>query len=86
MFFVYFLKSQQSDFLYVGSTGNLERRMQQHADGHVQSTKHYRPLGLIGYIVLPTEAQVRKLESYFKTGSGKAMLKKRILQFNMPKL
>ncbi|MBI4835975.1 MAG: GIY-YIG nuclease family protein [Candidatus Abawacabacteria bacterium] len=81
MFFVYFLKSQQSDFLYIGSTGNLKRRLQQHTDGNVQSTKHYRPLGLVGYIVLPTEVQVHKLESYFKTGSGKAVLKKRILQY-----
>jgi len=45
----------------------------------VQSTKSYRPLEVITYIAVDTEARARKLEKYFKTGSGKAILKKRIL-------
>ncbi|HUI31126.1 MAG TPA: GIY-YIG nuclease family protein [Candidatus Acidoferrales bacterium] len=77
--FVYFLKSLSKDFLYVGSTNSLKRRFAEHNDGMVQSTKVYRPLKFAGLIGVETEQQARKLEKYFKTGSCKAILKKRIL-------
>ncbi len=81
MWYVYFLENQPKEFLYIGSTNNLKRRLGQHTSGFVQSTRLQLPLALVGYIALPTEVQARKLESYFKTGSGKAVLKKRILQY-----
>ena len=77
--FVYILKSSIKNFIYVGSTGNLARRMHEHDAGLVQSTKAYRPLEMVAYVAVPTERKARKLEKYFKTGSGKAVLKKRIL-------
>jgi len=77
--FVYVIKSIHRDFIYIGSTNNLEKRFKEHNDGLVQSTKSYRPLEVITYIAVDTEARARKLEKYFKTGSGKAILKKRIL-------
>ena len=77
--FVYFLKSLSNDFLYVGSTNSLERRFAEHNEGMVQSTKGYRPLKLAAFLGVETERQARELEKYFKTGSGKAILKKRIL-------
>ncbi len=77
--FVYVLKSIYKDYIYVGFTNNLEKRPQEHNDGLVQSTKSYRPLEVIAYIAVATEARAIKLEKYFKTGSGKAILKKRIL-------
>jgi len=39
----------------------------------------YRPLYLMSYIAVNNEAKARRLERYLKTGSGKAILKKRIL-------
>ena len=79
MWFVYFLKSIPKDYLYIGSTNNLERRRTEHNDGLVQSTKAYRPLEIEAYVAVKTEKKARELEQYFKTGSGKAILKKRIL-------
>jgi putative endonuclease len=79
MWYVYFLKSVSKDFLYVGSTDDLERRCTEHNDGMVQSTKAYRPLEIEAYVAVRTEKKARELEQYFKTGSGKAILKKRIL-------
>ncbi len=81
MWYVYFLENKQKEFLYTGSTNDLMRRFRQHNSAFVQSTRLVLPLELIGYIALPTEVQARKLESYFKTGSGKTVLKKRILQY-----
>jgi predicted GIY-YIG superfamily endonuclease len=77
--FVYILKSLKKDFKYIGSTNNLTRRIQEHNNGLVQSTKAYRPFVIEAYIAVQTEVRARALEKYFKTGSGKAVLKKRIL-------
>lgn len=51
----------------------------EHNNGFVQSTKSYRPFEIVSYIAVKTERKARELERYFKTGSGKAILKKRIL-------
>ena len=79
MWYVYFLKNITKDYLYIGSTNNLERRCTEHNNGLVQSTKAYKPLKIEAYIAVQTEKKARELEQYFKTGSGKAILKKRIL-------
>lgn len=79
MWYVYVLQSAGRNFLYVGSTGDLKRRLFEHHEGQVQSTKAYRPLQLETYIAVRTEERARKLEKYLKVGSGKEILKKRIL-------
>ena len=80
MYYVYFLENKAKNYLYVGSTANLKKRIVEHNNGKNQSTKSYIPLILSAYISVPTEKQARSLEKYLKTGSGKAILKKRILQ------
>ena len=70
--------------MYIGSTNNVARRVEEHNEGLSQSTKHYRPLTLSTYIAVLNEQQARRLEKYFKTGSGKAVLKKRILADEVP--
>ena len=77
--YVYILGSALADFTYVGSTNSLGRRIKEHNDGLVQSTKAYRPLHVLSYLAVATEEQARSLERYFKTGSGRAVLNKRIL-------
>ncbi|HTP12314.1 MAG TPA: GIY-YIG nuclease family protein [Bacteroidota bacterium] len=77
--YVYALRSLVKKFVYVGSTNDIRRRMDEHANGLVQSTKAYLPLELAAYVAVPTERKARELEKYFKAGSGKAVLKKRIL-------
>ena len=82
--FVYFLKSGVKDWVYVGSTGKLEKRILAHQNGDVQSTKAYRPLTPVAYVAVATARKARELEKYFKTGSGKAILRKRILTDEAP--
>jgi len=79
MWYVYFIRSKVINFLYIGSTNNINRRIFEHNSGLSQSTKAYLPFELVGYIAVKTKKHARKLEEYFKTGSGKAVLKKRIL-------
>ena len=79
MWHVYVIKSKSNSFLYIGSTNNLTRRLTEHNEGRSRSTVPYRPYELISYVFVPTEKHARKLEKYFKSGSGKTILKKRIL-------
>jgi putative endonuclease len=79
MWFVYVLQSKTKPFRYVGSTTNITRRLWEHNQGLSQSTKAYRPLIVEAYVAVGTEERARELERYFKTGSGKAVLYKRIL-------
>ena len=65
--------------MYIGSTNSIERRFDEHNNGEVQSTKAYRPLRIVAFIGVETEQKARELEQYFKTGSGKVILKKRII-------
>jgi putative endonuclease len=82
MYFVYIIKSINFPFRYIGYTSDLDKRMSEHNAGLSQSTKHYLPFELESYIAVKTKTQAKTLEKYFKTGSGKAILQKRILQID----
>ncbi len=79
MWFVYILRSIHEKYTYIGSTNDLNRRLNEHNSGFSKSTKPYAPFKIEAYIAVRTETKARELEKYFKTGSGKAVLKKRIL-------
>ena len=78
MWYVYFLELNNGD-IYVGSTNDLRRRVPAHEAGQVTSTAAYRPLRLRAYVAVEAESTARDLEHYFKSGSGKAIAKKRFL-------
>ncbi len=79
MYYVYILKSIKYNFIYVGSTNDIKRRFEEHNEGLSKSTAPYRPFDLNAFIAVKTQKKARELEKYFKSGSGKAILKKRIL-------
>jgi putative endonuclease len=78
MWYVYFLELSNGD-IYVGSTNDLRRRFNSHRSGHVASTRKFLPAVLKTYVAVTGEATARKLERYFKSGSGKALAKKRFM-------
>ena len=79
MWYVYILRSTIDKNLYVGSTNNIRRRLTEHNFGKVNSTKGRIPFNLEAYIAVKDKARAIELEQYFKTGSGRALLQKRIL-------
>jgi predicted GIY-YIG superfamily endonuclease len=79
MWYVYILKSLKDNELYIGSTNNIQRRLNEHNSAMVDSTKSRIPLRLKAYIAVKDKAKAIELEQYFKTGSGKAILQRRIL-------
>ena len=78
MWYVYFLELGNGS-IYVGSTNALRRRVASHERGHVASTKAFLPVVLRSYIAVQSQGGARNLERYFKSGSGKAFAKKRLL-------
>jgi len=81
MYYVNFLKSLSSNFRYVGYTSDLKKRFRDHNQGLNKSTKPYLPFELDAYIAVKTEKIAKDLEKYFKTGSGIAFSRKRILTY-----
>ena len=71
MFYTYILISEKDDKFYVGYTDNLKRRIKQHNNGDVESTKYRRPLKLIYYEVCLNQKDAIHREKYrFKLREG----------------
>ena len=73
--FVYILQSEKDKKFYIGYTANLKKRIQEHRDGDVDSTKYRRPLKLIFYEAYLNQKDALRREDYFKTTAGKRALK-----------
>lgn len=79
MYYVYILKSKKDDNLYVGSTNDLRRRLSEHNDRKVSSTKSRAPFVLRYYEAFHAESDARNREaSLKKDGKALGQLKKRI--------
>jgi putative endonuclease len=75
MYFVYAIKSENRNYIYVGLTNNIERRLAEHNGGMNKTTKPYRPFSLIYSEQFETRVEACKKEKLFKGGSGKEFLK-----------
>lgn len=79
MYYTYILKSEKDNKNYIGFTNNIEKRLNQHSQGIVKSTKNRRPLKLIHTEKFSDKKDAIKREKYYKTGAGREELK-RILE------
>ncbi len=78
MYYVYLLESQKTGDLYIGSTNNLRRRVQDHNKEKSFSTKRYVPWKLIYYEAYIAEILARMREKRLKYhGNAIRELKKR---------
>ncbi len=66
MFYVYVLKSKRYDELYIGSTNDLKRRVIEHNNGNVESTKYKKPYKLMYYEAYDAESDARRREKMLK--------------------
>ncbi|MEW5894477.1 MAG: GIY-YIG nuclease family protein [Candidatus Omnitrophota bacterium] len=76
MFIVYAIKSLRCNYIYVGLTNDLTRRLNQHIKGKSATTKAYRPFVLIFTEEFEIRQDARDKEKYLKSGSGKELLKR----------
>ena len=75
MYFIYAIKSCDRNYIYVGLTNDLNRRIKEHQKGYNKTTKAYRPFNLIYSEELNTREEARRREKYLKSGVGKEFLK-----------
>jgi putative endonuclease len=75
MFFVYAISSELKNYIYVGLTDNVDRRVSQHNAGYEKTTKPYKPFKLILVESFQTRMEARIREKYLKSGVGKEYLK-----------
>jgi len=75
MYYTYVLQSKKDDKLYIGFSSDLKKRLCEHNDGLVVSTKHRRPFELIFYEAFKQKEDAMRREVYFKTNKGKSSLK-----------
>src|SRR4030042_3205360 len=81
MYFTYVLRSKKDKRFYTGLTRDLRRRLSEHNNGKVSSTKSRGPFELIYYEACINEEDAIAREKYLKTGMGKRYLKNRLKRF-----
>ena len=78
MWTVYILKCADGKF-YTGCTSDLEDRIKRHLAGEVPATHVRLPVSLVTYIVFSEKQKAYDFEKYLKTGSGRAVMYKRLV-------
>jgi len=79
MHYVYLIKSKVKNWVYIGFSSDLRKRLQEHNSGKVRATKGNRPFTLVYYEAYKNELDARKREIELKRkGQQKEFLKERI--------
>lgn len=73
--YIYVLSLNNGEF-YKGYTEDLRRRIKEHINGHVDSTKNKKPLELVYYEAYQNKKDAMDRKRYFKTGWGRLYLSK----------
>ncbi|MBB2146354.1 GIY-YIG nuclease family protein [Pedobacter sp. LMG 31464] len=75
IFYVYAIKSDVDQRIYVGFSSNVLKRLAEHNAGKTKSTKGFRPWQLIYSEPIVSRIAAREKEKYLKSGIGKEFLK-----------
>ena len=81
-FYVYAIVSMKDNRIYVGISRNVEKRVIEHNDRKIFSTKAFIPWLLFYSEAIGNSSEARKKEKYFKTASGKRKLRKILYHLN----
>ena len=83
MYYTYVLQSKKDMQFYTGYTQDLKKRLEEHSDGRVESTKWRRPIELIYYEACLNKDDAIQREKYLKSGIGKRYLKNRLKHWRL---
>lgn len=75
MYYVYVLFSSCYNTYYTGSTGNLEKRLNEHNTGKCRYTSGRMPWTLVYKEELEDRSAAVRRESFLKSGQGRKQLK-----------
>ena len=79
--YVYVLRSLTDKMFYVGFTKDLKKRVQDHNDGLVPSTKRRRPFDLVYWEGCLDQEDATQREKYLKSSWGKRYIKNRLRNY-----
>lgn len=74
-YYTYILRSSKDRKLYIGWTPNVIKRVKEHNEGLVPSTKNRRPFKIIFYEAFLNKEDAVLREKFFKTGWGRRHLR-----------
>ena len=74
MFTVYVLRSASTGKLYIGQTGDLHRRLEEHRQGVARYTRGRGPWHLVYSQGLETRSAAVSRERFLKSGQGREWL------------
>lgn len=80
-YFVYVLRSDKDKNLYTGYTNDIKKRVKEHNEGKVTSTKNRVPLRLIYFEASHNKYDAIHREKYLKTTYGKRYFKNRLKHY-----
>jgi putative endonuclease len=75
MYYVYAIKSENRNYIYVGLTGDTKKRIAEHNDKKEKTTRAYVPFKTILIEEYDTRIKARVREKFLKSGTGKEYLK-----------
>jgi len=79
MWYTYVLFSLKSKRKYIGFTGNLKRRLNEHNEGKGGQYTHVNaPFSLLFYEAFLSEKDARKQEKFYKKGYGREVLNEKL--------
>lgn len=83
MWYVYVLESQHDKRLYTGVTNDLNRRLQEHQNGHTQTTSRMQKIEIVYYEACINKLDAAAREKQLKTGFGRGYIKRRLENYLM---
>lgn len=75
---VYILRCSDNKY-YTGLTSDLRKRVYEHRNGLVSSTKYRRPVQLVFFAGFSNRKKAAEFEKYLKSNSGRAFRNKHFL-------
>ena len=81
MHYTYILQSEMDcTKYYYGKTRDLKKRILAHNSGQSPHTSKYKPWRIIWYGCFETDLKAAEFETYLKTASGKAFMRKHLVK------
>ena len=80
MWYVYVIRSINSNQKYTGATEDLKQRIKDHNSNKSPHTAKFAPWELLWYCAFPDKYKALEFEKYLKSHSGRAFTKKRLIK------
>ncbi|MGE0642859.1 MAG: GIY-YIG nuclease family protein [Nitrospira sp.] len=75
IYYLYILLNEAGTRTYTGVSDDIEKRLKEHNEGKVTSSRPYRPYKVIYTQAFTTLRETRQEERYYKSATGRRRLK-----------